>query len=271
MVIMIRKPGSTLVIVLCLGFAQSVFAQAAPEQLVQHCSQSLVDLVGTHLGIDGFSYPGFGVQPSFGNGGLIVSGRCKAWPYDKSKTIGAFSYQADRDEAIKTLIVVLIDAQKKKIDATYKGLIEGTDAVYLKSDSLWIDTARYDLAPGVRAFGLDVFSENPFSALHDGGVGPVRMLFVKDGKLLRPILSGFHLSEWTYGKDGGYCSNLEAAGGRNIEIVSIQNSIGISKFITNGYANLKIDTVTKTSDCNGKILKEKKTQYEKRYDGKRYD
>jgi hypothetical protein len=96
------------------------------------------------------------------------------------------------------------------------------------------------------------------------------MLFVRDGKLLRPILSGFHLSEWTYGKDGGYCSNLEAAGARNIEIVSTQNSIGISKSITNGYANLKIDTVTKTSDCNGKMLKEKRTQSEKRYDGKKY-
>jgi hypothetical protein len=201
----------------------------------------------------------------------MVAGKCKVWSYDKSKTIAAFSYGHDiSDTAQVNLVVALIDTHKNVIDAisNFEGFLQGVDAVYHTASSLSIDTARYDLAPGIRAFGINNYSENPYSQLHDGGSGANRTLFVEDGKQIKSIFN-ITLSNWHYVQVGYYC-NSEEATTEKIEIDNSDFTIGMSKTITNGYANLIITEVATTTDCDGKILKKKSSQNEVTYDGKAY-
>jgi hypothetical protein len=263
----IGKPGF-IVMVLWFGFSQSVYAQTDSEQRGQHCSKSIVSLVGTHLGIADFVYPEYENQDKSSG---LVAGVCKVWPYDKSKTIAAFSYgyiHTPETEQVN-LVVALIDTHKNVIDAisNFEGFLQGVDAAYHKASSLGIDTARYDLAPGIRAFGIDNWSENPYSRLHEGGSGAERTLFVKDGKKIKSIFN-ITLSKWHYVHDG-YCNN-EVAATDKIEIDRSEFTIGMSKTITNGYANLIITEVIATTDCAGTILKKKSSQHEVAYDGKGY-
>jgi hypothetical protein len=69
-------------------------------------------------------------------------------------------------------------------------------ATQVNGGSLRFDTAPYELAPGVRAFGLDIFSEDP--SCGEGGTGPVRTLYVRAGRTLRPVLEGLAVDQWWY-------------------------------------------------------------------------
>jgi hypothetical protein len=80
-------------------------------------------------------------------------------------------------------------------------LIEVDDLV-VSGNSLRIDTARYDLAPGVRAFGIDVSSLGMSSSAAEAGSSDGRTLFVREGATLRPVLTGFQLKAWSWpGRD----------------------------------------------------------------------
>jgi hypothetical protein len=229
----------------------SVYAQADSEQNKQHCSDTMVKLVGKHLGISDFSH----------TSGVIVDEACKVWPKDDSKTIAIFSYDAGVEHE-KRLIVVLVDTLKERVVATYKRAIQEDAAMTVGAGSFRIDTARYDLAPGVRAFGLDVTTSYSQGCV-DGGLGPVRTLFVQDGKEIRPIFENFYISSWRYVQGGPSCAE-----GENVVTEDITYSIGIGNETTNGYANLKI---TADSSYSGAAkTKRKPFQYELHYDGKKY-
>jgi hypothetical protein len=60
-----------------------------------------------------------------------------------------------------------------------------------------VDTAPYLLAPGVRAFGIDTaHTEGPRYA--DGGVGPSRSLYVREGAQVRCVMADLDLGGWAY-------------------------------------------------------------------------
>ena len=54
------------------------------------------------------------------------------------------------------LVIAAVDAATGQVGASFKGNLDSDPAVKIVSGSLWLDTAAYDLAPGVRAFGLDI-------------------------------------------------------------------------------------------------------------------
>lgn len=229
------------------ALCHSVYAQADSEQKKQDCSDTMVKLVGKHLGISDFLH----------TSDVIAAEACKVWPKDNSKTIAIFAYDAGVEDE-KQLIVVLVDTLKERIVATYEGTIQEDAAMTVGPGSFRIDTARYDLAPGVRAFGLDVTTSYRQGCV-DGGLGPARTLFVQDGKEIRPILENFYISSWSYVQGGPSCAE-----GKNVVIEEITYSIGIGNKTTNGYANLKITAYSAAK------TKRKSFQYELRYDGKQY-
>jgi hypothetical protein len=237
---------------ICFGMGQSAYGQTDTEKY--RCDKSIVNLVGKHSDISDFSYSKDHMYASVENGGVIIAGVCKVWPKDISKTIGIFAYD-DGVEYEKRLIVVLLNNKTKKVIATYMGSITEDSAMTVGGNSLRIDTAPYDLAPGVRAFGLDVTTSYS-QGCGDGGLGPTRTLFIQDGKEIRPILENFYVSSFRYIKGASCVTEGE------IVIEDIYYSIGISKATTNGFANL---VITATSS-----LKRKPFQYELHYDGKRY-
>ncbi|HEY6094495.1 MAG TPA: hypothetical protein VIU93_06030 [Gallionellaceae bacterium] len=212
----------------------------------QPCNNSITTLIGNNLGVNDFS---------------PIASACKRWPKDKSMIIAAYAYDSGVEvEYKKSLIVALVDTNKNKVAAIYKGKIQ-EDSISTV-DSLRIDTARYDVAPGVRAFGVDVKLSVDIRCA-GGGSGPMRTLYVQEGDSINPILIEHPISRWVYHGGTSPCDD-EYEGPEYTENVAF--TIGISKEITNGYYNLAISELTSYSN-SGKT--ESKT-YEYCYDGKRY-
>ena len=214
---------------LCVGFTGDGYAatinNSGGDQL---CENSVTSLIGKSLEVDNFSY---------------IKNACKRWPKDKSITITAFAYDSGV-EYQKSLIVALIDIQKSVVVATYRGVIQQSSGDTV--ENLEIDTARYDLAPGVRAFGVDVMqSLNIRCAI--GRSGPYRTLYVQEGKNIRPILADQPMSRWAYYGETNPCDDKET-GHEYAETETF--TIGMTKEITNGYYNLVINQTTSFSNSD---------------------
>lgn len=241
-------------------FSRSAYGQA--EASKQQCSASMVKRVGSHFGVRDLSFPEKGMAPSAANGGLVAAAACTAWPGEKSRTIAAIAYDAGvADE--KRLLIGLLDLSTGAVLAAYTGSIQEDAAMAVGTGSFRIDTARYDLAPGVRAFGIDAASSYSQGCVV-GGLGPTRTLFIQDGKELRPVLEGFYVSTWRYVKDVASCS--EAAEDAITETISY--AIGIGKTASNGLSDLRI--TARSSYSNGAKSGREPLSYELKYDGKVY-
>ena len=142
----------------------------------------------------------------------LVTAACKLWPYDKSVLLVAAAYAQDKEQD-KNLVVALVDAQTMAIRATYQGVIVEDATWSVAQGSLHLDTARYDLAPGVRAFGIDLLSDAVDNAVVRGGATGTRSLFVQDGATLRLVLDGFVLTTSKRGADGVTTTSAKMAMG----------------------------------------------------------
>jgi len=234
-----------------------VYAQAGPDGNLSKCSEAVTKRVGRHFGLSDFSYPKEHFSASSENGGLIVAGVCKPW-LGKARVIAAFAYDAGVASE-KALLVALIDARKTSIIASYRAVIQEDAAMTLGSSSFRIDTARYELAPDVRAFGLDMNTSYSQGCV-DGGLGPIRTLFVQDGKALRRVLADFYVSSWSFLQGGPSCVSND---GREVVIEDVSYSIGIGDTKSKGYANLRITATS--SERTRKPL-----SYELQYNGREY-
>ena len=178
----------------------------------------------------------------------LAATACKLWPFDKRLLIVAAAYAQDQEQD-KNLVVALVDTQAMTLRAAFQGVVPEDETWSVTQASLRIDTAPYDLAPGVRAFGVDVTSD-ALEAPVRGGITATRSLFVPDGAHLRLVLDGFVLT-----------TSRKAAGGA-IETTSAKIAIGSHR--THEFADLQ---VTRKSEA-GAAVQERATFT---YDGSRYD
>lgn len=236
-------------------------AQADLAQEKQNCDKSVLSYVGTHLTIRNFSY-----QDE--NGGVIVSSACKTWPKSKYITIAAFAYDKGA-EYEKALVVALVENRSGKVVGVHEGAIVEDAAMRMENNSLRIDTARYDIAKNIRAFGVDVTS-GYIANCGDGGSGSVRTLFVQNGNVLRPILEDLNMSYWRFVQGGnpGCMSGEFAAKALEPVIENIAITIGVEKNTSNGFANLMI-TASRSYD-NGTTPERMPFRYELSFDGNQY-
>jgi hypothetical protein len=225
-------------------------AQAAQAQT---CSAKALEQVGAYLKIEDFSFAD--------DGGEVVAAACKRWPGKQGLMLGAFAYDAKSDEQ-KNLVVVAIDERKGKVVSAYRSLIEVDATTRLEEGNLGIDTAAYDLAPGVRAFGVDIGSDySPHCA--QGGGGPERTLYVMEGSRLRPVMKGMTTKAWNFDdQESTSCSPDPAP------VVYYALTLSVDKTSTNGYADLLVTAVPRHED--GKRTKRDAFRYRMRYDGKAY-
>ncbi len=154
----------------------------------------------------------------------MVTAACKLWPYDKSALIVAAAYAQDK-ERDKNLVVALVDTKTMTVRASYQGVVAEDDTWSVVPGSLHLDTARYDLAPGVRAFGVDIASDAVDNAVVRGGVTATRSLFVQQGTELRLVLDGFVLATSTKAADG---------------ITKTSSKIALDAHATRGFADLLV-------------------------------
>ncbi len=169
-----------------------------------------------------------------------VTAACKPSPADKSVTIVAAAYDRGTDYD-KNLVVALVSA---RVVAAFTGAIEEDASMRVSGGSLRIDTARYQLAPGVRAFGVDVSSVKAGPHCADGGSGAMRSLFVRDGAVLRPVVIGVLLESWH--TEGGltpcpeFAPDTKGLG----EIAQTTTSLAMLPHATHGFADIVLTSVT---------------------------
>ncbi len=168
--------------------AQAPLAHAAEGQ---DCGPAVLATLGRALKVAHF-VPGpsdFGKDPA----GVVLVSSCKRMPDDPKLTLAAVGWNAGQEDS-KALVVAIVDEASATVVASQREDVDEDATTRL--NTLRLDTAPYALAPGVRAFGVDVYSDNPGCSA--GGSGPHRTLYVRDGNALRPVLQDLFISQYRY-------------------------------------------------------------------------
>ena len=240
--------------------AASPHEVAVGAQSEQICAATTLSILGKFLGVDGFDVRQAGDGPS-----IVTAAACKKNPAKPQITIAAVAYDAGKDDA-KMLIVALINESERKVVASHRWEVGEDAGMRVESGSLWIDTAPYLLASGVRAFSVDLTS-GYIPHCGDGGSGAERTLYVQQGEKLRPIF-GLTMSSWHFLQGG----NPRCVGsGQASDITTIEStdlSIGVANTSTNGYRDLVIKAVS--SEDSGQAVGKQPFLYKARYDGQQY-
>lgn len=135
----------------------------------------------------------------------------------------------------------------------------------IDDSSVRLDTARYDLAHGVRAFGVDA-SDGYSPNCGDGIIGPSRSLYVREGSRIRPVLRNLTLThDWVMQQGSpDRCHQDRPDLPDVVEHSSI--TIGVAETLAHGWHDLWVTKVFWINDeepgghCRVKL----------HYDGRRY-
>jgi hypothetical protein len=198
---------------------------------------------------------------------VIVAEACKPWPYDPRLTLATVAYptgvaEAASDDRTITVITAMIDADGRVVARRSDEV--GEDAVTEYSNgSLRLDTARYDLAPGVRAFGVVFRSVARGASCPDRSFEDELTLYVRDGEQLRPVFATY------LGVDSAVEGGLCATSARNVvEHADITLSIGPKR--SRGYADIVSKAVVERWSQRDTPEGRRHATRTFRYDGKRY-
>ena len=182
----------------------------------------------------------------------LVTAACKRSPVEANVLFVAAAYAQDEDD--KNEIVALVDTKTRRVRAAFIGTI--AEDTLTRVGSFRIDTARYALAPGVRAFGVDFFSMGRSSGAAEFVCsGPERTLFIQEGASLRPVLSGFCMRTWSAVPDRE----------RRGELSNWTIAIGSAR--SHGLADLVVTRTTEPDEDGTPALRERSVLH---YDGKTY-
>lgn len=233
---------------------------AAGSQEDQSCQPALIQSVSGQLKLRGLISAEAG-----GDSGTstVIAAACKSNPADRRQTYVALAYDAG-DQDAKRLLLAIVEGNR--VVADYRDKIYEDATLTLQSDSLHIDTARYVLAKDVRAFGLDVGGwASPDCG--DGGVGPSRSLYIREGAHIRRVLADMDLSSWRYLQQGNGRCNPSAQAAAPTIIENTRYTLRVLPETSHGFHDLQV-TATRTRD-DGK-RSEDGNRYVLKYDGKQY-
>lgn len=207
-------------------------------------------------------------------GAEVIAQTCKLWPYDPSVLLAAVASNDagdTRSSGERTLVldVLMLDADSGTLLAHHRREIEEDIVMEVSEGSLRLDTARYDLAPATRAFGVVVSSSARGPSCPDMYVSGELTLFVREGRAVRPVLAAF-LGSWQ-ALEGEFCS---ATGG-----VRVSENAGMHIVVEStwqhGFADLTLSAqVTRAvadADGDGDETFSRRTERRRlRYDGSSY-
>lgn len=213
--------------------AASDHEKAVGAQLEQLCDARTLATLGRALQVPNFKEPELGHDADAN--AVVAAAACRAAPTYGGRLVAA-AYRSGHDNDLLLAIVVL--GAGGQAGATFKGNLESDAAVKIVSGSLWLDTTAYDLAPGVRAFGLDITSGLPRGCAA-GGSGARRSLFVSQGRFIRPVLQDLPMSEWNLIQRGkSACTDGSAPDLTVTENFSA--TLGLATTSTRGYRDLVV-------------------------------
>lgn len=192
---------------------------------------------------------------------------CKVSPADPSQTIAVLPMAqsaADDDDVVYDVDVLVASSDTGAVIAHVfeQGAII-SDAIRLSGIAL--DTARYQLAPQTRAFGVRVEYEGSSRVAPSGDT--TLDLYLIDGSALRRVVSDLTMSTRSGDWDGNCAGTF----------TDISRTLSFAPSASNGYANLlvtekKIDSVNKRSgaDCSTRKKPLVRNIYSLKYDGSQY-
>lgn len=238
-------------------------ASVAKVSSIEACNRMLIgSVLAAKLGIEAWSENAIG-------GREVIDIACAKHPVNPDFTLVALFHElSNRDSATDEnqvgLVVAVIDIKRRKLLRAYRDMIgeDGGTRIRGSSGSLRLDTARYSLAPNVRAFGVRMnIGYSPRYA--EGGSSNYLTLFVEEGKTLRPILSNLAMSSWTMTDSRGCFTNDEIPEFPCL-VESEEKHLALSSTSTNGWRDLEVIT-TRTREGEPKPIKrvrEQKLRYQ---------
>lgn len=125
---------------------------------------------------------------------------CKLWPDDAGRMLVGLAFASPRapNDGELQLRLAFIDTASLQPLARYSGILQEDATLTVDPGTLRLDTARYHLAPGVRAFGL-VTRTRLQASCPEGGFDDVAALFVAEGRVIRPLFNeDITLRFWHY-------------------------------------------------------------------------
>lgn len=171
---MTRRPGFLIL----FGFLLGGHAAAAPNE--GKCTEAAYAVVGKHLKIEEFA--------SRRQGGSVIAESCKTLPDDGDLMLSVFAYDAGVENQ-KQIIVAIINKKSKRVVSTYKKDVDEDAITEVGEYSLKLDTAPYQLAADMRAYGVRFRSSARGASCGEARSGDELTLFVPEGRNLRPVLS----------------------------------------------------------------------------------
>jgi len=223
------------------GRAASEHEAEVGAQMEQLCDARTLAAVGRFVNVANFTEPALGHEADAG--AMVAAAACKAAPAYRGRLVAAAYRSGHQDDLL--LVIALLDAGGN-VASSFKGAMDGDPGLRIVSGSLWLDTAAYDLAPGVRAFGLDLTSGAPRGCAGTGS-GARRSLFVSQGRIIRPVLQDLPMSEWTLIQRGkSACTDSSAP-----ELTITENfsaSLGLAPGYTRGWRDLMITGLASRDD-----------------------
>ncbi|AZE55297.1 ABC-type multidrug transport system, ATPase-permease component [Pseudomonas synxantha] len=192
---------------------------------------------------------------------------CKVNPGNSSQVLAALPFAVNVTEdgdGDYGLDVLVADAASGKVIAhTYQGAAIESDAI--RFNSLRLDTARYQLAPGIRAFGVRVSYDgssrvNPYSS-------ETLSLYLHDDSQLRQIMSSLEVS-FSGGEWDGMCAG---------DFNQTERTLAVGKSVPAGFAGLRITekssarhSAVKGDGCEETQGNSSTETFVLNYDGSRY-
>ena len=211
-------------------------------QLEQLCDPRSLATLGRFVHVDNFKEPALGQEPDAN--AMVAASACHAAPAYHGRLVAA-AYRSGHDNDL-LLVIAVIDAATGQVGPNFKGNLDSDAAVKIVSGSLWLDTAAYDLAPGVRAFGLDITSGLPRGCAA-GGSGARRSLFVSQGRFIRPVLQDLPMSEWNLIQRGrSACTDSSAPDLTITE--NFATTLAVAPTSTRGYRDLAVTGLATRDD-----------------------
>lgn len=199
------------------------------------------------------------------NDGNIVAEACKLWPYNTKLKLAAVAYDAGV-EYEKQLVVAVIDTARGRVISSHKNVIVEDAMTGVGAHSLVLDTARYQLASGVRGFGFIFRSSAIGASCADGHMGDELTLLVPQGRKLRPVLNLYMYRQ--HALQG--CLSVQSP---NAVWLDASLTIGVENTSTNGFRDLSVKaliaTVSNTETAHPD--KDRSEHHLLRYNGTSYE
>ena len=210
------------------------------------------------------------------DGSAPAAQACRVWPHDPGITLATVAYpragSAEPGDRALRLAVAMLDSDDGRLLASHHMDVEEDAGFRLGAGGLRLDTARYDLAPGLRAFGVVVRSSAPGPSCPDGRVNDELTLYLREGAALRPVFSTY-LETWQR-VEGEPCA---WARGERVVTEQAASVVAVEPTSSHGHADLRVIAKVERSVLpagrpgrDGEATQRRASQVV-RHDGRRYD